>query len=91
MNSIEEVKIELTNYCKRKCIHCSSDANTENIIELSIEKVKEIIDECSNLKIKTVVLTGGEATEYKDIEELVEYIHQKGIPLPLDSFLQNKN
>ena len=80
MNSIEEVKIELTNYCKRKCIHCSSDANTENIIELSIEKVKEIIDECSNLKIKTVVLTGGEATEYKDIEELVEYIHQKGIP-----------
>lgn len=79
MTNLEEVKIELTNYCKRKCIHCSSDANTENIKELPIDIIKRIIDECSLLKVKSIVLTGGEATEYKQIEEIVSYIKKRGI------------
>ena len=77
--NIEEVKIELTNYCKRMCIHCSSDANTKKIIELDFEKVKNIIDQCSNLGVKSIVLTGGEATEYKDIKKVINYIKSKKI------------
>ena len=77
--NIEEVKIELTNYCKRMCIHCSSDANTKKIIELDFEKVKNIIDQCSNLGVKSIVLTGGEATEYKDIKKVIKYIKSKKI------------
>lgn len=79
--NLKEVKIELTNFCKRKCIHCSSDANTDNIIELSMDVIKEIIDECSNLKVESIVLTGGEATEYREIEEIVTYITKQGIIL----------
>ena len=77
--NIEEVKIELTNYCKRMCIHCSSDANTKKIIELDFEKVKNIIDQCSNLGVKSIVLTGGEAAEYKDIKKVIKYINSKKI------------
>lgn len=77
--NIEEVKIELTNYCKRGCVHCSSNANMENIISLNIGKVKELVDECSNLSVKSIVLTGGEATEYREIEKIISYIKQKGI------------
>ncbi len=77
--NIEEVKIELTNYCKRMCIHCSSDANTKKIIELDFEKVKNIIEQCSNLGVKSIVLTGGEATEYKDIKKVIKYIKSKKI------------
>ena len=77
--NIEEVKIELTNYCKRMCIHCSSDANTKKIIELDFEKVKNIIEQCSNLGVKSIVLTGGEATEYKDIKKVINYIKSKKI------------
>lgn len=80
MTNLEEVKLELTNFCKRNCIHCSSDANTENITELSMEVIKQIIDECSESNIKSIVLTGGEATEYKEIDEIVKYIQKKGIP-----------
>lgn len=76
---LEEVKIELTNFCKRNCIHCSSDANVDNVISLSFEEVKRIVDECVNANVKSIVLTGGEATEYKDIEKVVKYIHNKGI------------
>jgi len=78
--NLEEVKIELTNYCKRKCIHCSSDANTSHIQELNFEVVKQIIDQCANLKVKSIVLTGGEATEYKEIIPLVKHIKEQGIP-----------
>lgn len=77
--NIEEVKIELTSFCKRECIHCSSNANTKKIVELSFEKLKKIIDECKELNIKSIVLTGGEATEYKEIDKLISYIHNQGI------------
>lgn len=76
---LQEVKIELTNYCKRNCIHCSSDANINNLIELELSDVKRVIDECCNFGVESIVLTGGEATEYQEIEEVVNYIHQKGI------------
>lgn len=79
MYSIKEVKIELTNYCQRLCIHCSSDANTFNTIELSREITKKIIDECSKLNVESIVLTGGEATEYQHIEEIVSYAKTKKI------------
>ena len=74
---LEEVKIELTNYCKRKCIHCSSDANTENVIKLQVEEVKKIVDECAFNHVSSIVLTGGEASEYDEIEEIVSYIRLK--------------
>lgn len=76
--SVEEIKIELTNYCKRGCIHCSSDANTHGLIELDIDKVYDIVDQAKMMGIKSIVLTGGEVTEYKSIEDLVKYISEKG-------------
>ena len=78
---IEEVKIELTNYCKRNCVHCSSDANTKHLVELALEDVKRIVDECSRLKVSSIVLTGGEATEYQNMEEVITYIRKKGISI----------
>lgn len=76
---LKEVKIELTNYCKRGCIHCSSNANISNTLALDINLVKHIIDECKNNNIESIVLTGGEATEYNDIEHIVSYAHNQGI------------
>lgn len=74
---VKEVKIELTNYCKRGCIHCSSNANMDNVQELDIYLVKRIIDECVQNGIESIVLTGGEATEYKEIEAIVSYAKEK--------------
>ncbi len=76
---VKEVKIELTNYCKRGCIHCSSNANMDNVIELDMDTIKRIIDECVDNNIESIVLTGGEATEYAGIEDVVFYAHKKGI------------
>ena len=43
MTNLEEVKIELTNFCKRKCIHCSSDANTKNIVKIFIAILNALV------------------------------------------------
>lgn len=77
--NLKEVKIELTNYCKRGCIHCSSDANTEHLVQLSIEEIKKVVEEASRLGVCSIVLTGGEATEFAGIEEVVAYIYSKEI------------
>ena len=77
--NIEEIKIELTNYCKRGCIHCSSDAKTNDKIGLNIEEVFNIVDQASDMGVKSICLTGGEATEYKELKTVVNYINKKGI------------
>ena len=59
---MKEVKIELTEHCNRWCKHCSSKAKNTDYKSLDIDTVKRIIDEVKELDIKSVVLTGGEAT-----------------------------
>lgn len=63
---IKEVKIEVTEECKRWCTHCSSNAKEVNFQYLDKELVKKIIHEAVLLKASSVVFTGGEATLYPD-------------------------
>ena len=79
MAELKEIKIELTNFCKRGCIHCSSNANIEDVLELDKDLVKKVIDEASNLGVESIVFTGGEATECVNLKELVGYAKEKGI------------
>ncbi len=77
--ALKEVKIELTNYCDKDCIHCSSMASKEGTNELSLDTVKGLIDEAIELGATDFVLTGGEATKYLDLPFVIYYLKQKGI------------
>ncbi len=76
---IKEVKIEVTEECKRWCTHCSSKAKEVNFQYLDKELVKKIIHEAVLLKASSVVFTGGEATLYPDIEEVIWEAHRSGL------------
>lgn len=76
---IKEVKIEVTEECKRWCTHCSSKAKDVNFEYLDKELVKKIIHEAVLLKASSVVFTGGEATLYPDIEEVISEAHKSGL------------
>lgn len=76
---IKEVKIEVTEECKRWCTHCSSEAKEINFQYLDKELVKKIIHEAVLLKASSVVFTGGEATLYPDIEEVISEAHRNGL------------
>jgi len=57
---LEEIKIELTRNCLLSCIHCSSNASYVNPFQLSREVVLSIISQASELKVQSIVLSGGE-------------------------------
>lgn len=80
---IKEVKIELTEQCKRWCTHCSSKAKDVHFHFLDIHLVKRIIDEAVLLKSESVVFTGGEATLYSKLEEAVSYAHNQNLQTKL--------
>ncbi|MCI8446769.1 MAG: SPASM domain-containing protein [Bacilli bacterium] len=80
---IKEVKIEVTEACKRWCIHCSSKAKDVNFQYLDEELVKRIIREAVLLKAESIVFTGGEATLYPALENVIAYAHENGVKTKL--------
>ena len=75
---LEEIDLYLTNQCNLLCDFCSIQAR-ERMEELSLDKIKEIVDEISELGAKELHLTGGEPTIRNDLEEIVDYVIKKGL------------
>ena len=57
---LEEIKIELTKACTLSCIHCSSNASSNNPLQLTREIVLSLLNQASALKVKSIVFSGGE-------------------------------
>lgn len=79
---LEEIDLYVTNKCNLKCGFCSVKAGSYNA-EISLPRIKEIIDEAVKFGLKDLHLTGGEPTLRKDLEEIVEYANSKNINLRL--------
>jgi len=77
--SLDEVKIEVTHNCPLGCVHCSSVTDKANQIEISKEKCIQLIDEASELGVKSIVISGGEPLIWTHIREVVDYISRKNI------------
>ena len=69
---------DCTRRCNLDCIHCGSKG-TEYPAELSTEEIKNIIDQLSLLHIRTFQVTGGEPLLRKDLVEILNYAHLKGL------------
>jgi MoaA/NifB/PqqE/SkfB family radical SAM enzyme len=52
---------------------------------MSLKDWKNVIDELAEDNITSVLLRGGEVFLYEDIEELLQYIHDKGIFISIDT------
>ena len=65
-----EVKIELTNRCKLKCIHCSTRACKTNYMEINIKLLRKILK--MRKHIRSVVFTGGEPLLYSHLLNSLE-------------------
>jgi radical SAM protein with 4Fe4S-binding SPASM domain len=57
---LEEVKIELTKNCPLACIHCSSNASSGNPVQLTREVVISLVNQAAELRVKSIVFSGGE-------------------------------
>ena len=78
----KEIVLEITQKCNLNCLVCFSQRTTK---ELSLAKIKETIDECHNLKIKTIRFTGGEPLLYKSVEAALSYAKEKSLYVILNT------
>lgn len=68
-----------TNRCNLRCKHCINSATNDCIVELTTEKIKNIIDQCCEIGVCYIDFNGGEFFVRKDVEELLDYTLTKKI------------
>ena len=70
---------EITRSCNLSCAHCRAAAEFGAYAgELSLDQIKETIDDIVTISNPIIILTGGEPLMRPDIWEIVDYCHEKG-------------
>ncbi|MDO8602380.1 MAG: radical SAM protein [Candidatus Omnitrophota bacterium] len=75
------VSFLVTKYCNLRCVYCyaSSIINSKEIREPNLSDLKNIVDQIYKAGCRWVDILGGEPLIRDDIEEIVDYIHGKGM------------
>lgn len=74
---IKNLEIVVTNRCNLKCRHCCADAfDAYGEDKLSFEDIKKMIDAAERMKLKSIVITGGEPMIRKDFFDIADYLKE---------------
>jgi radical SAM protein with 4Fe4S-binding SPASM domain len=65
MEGLEELTLELTDWCPSKCLHCSSNSDLTCNNHLETKLVLQLIDDAIRLGVKKISFGGGEPTASK--------------------------
>ena len=72
---------DITYACNLKCKHCYANAGKNPGNELTTEEAKQGIDQLDRASVPIIAFSGGEPLVRKDILELTNYAHEKGMYL----------
>ncbi|MBN1809227.1 MAG: radical SAM protein, partial [Planctomycetes bacterium] len=72
--------IAVTARCRCSCPHCSSAG--QDATDMPAKKWRDIIRQCQELGVFTIVITGGEPLERPDLEQIISAVDQS-ISLPV--------
>lgn len=73
VKSPDEIKIEVTYKCPLACIHCSSDAHSDNHLHITFEKCQEIIKQAHEMGIEKISFSGGEPLVWEGINQAIKF------------------
>lgn len=87
---LNSVYLYFSQYCNLKCRHCwiNPPFSTEKSVkqdEVGIERIISALEECRELGMSRVKVTGGEPFLRPDIFELLEYIKSKNLGLIVET------
>lgn len=71
--------IEVTRKCSTMCRICAIDTGRGSPDILSLEEIKDAIDQLKQIGVKMVALTGGDPLERDGLLEIFEYIRSKDL------------
>jgi len=74
--NIKLVQWDITGNCNLKCRYCR-EKRTSNLPDLAIEKIRGIVDQFTEIKVKMVSIAGGEPLLFKKLPEVLEYLKGK--------------
>lgn len=80
---IDTVDWKLIGTCNLRCLHCYGPPKTEQA--LPHEQLLEIIEKFKDLKVKTVVLTGGEPLLVPSIGEIMRVLYEANMNIALST------
>jgi radical SAM protein with 4Fe4S-binding SPASM domain len=63
--------IQTTRLCNQKCLFCSNPPSGQK--DMSLKRVKELIDDYRQKKYEGLIISGGEPTIYPHLEEVIRY------------------
>lgn len=76
----------ITQRCNFKCKHCYSSAITTNKQdELSINEIRNIVNQFKELNVPVVLLSGGEPFVREDLNEIIHIIKEAGIKISIST------
>jgi MoaA/NifB/PqqE/SkfB family radical SAM enzyme len=79
------VSLLVTKYCNLECFYCYAEdvLNVKEIPEFTLKELKKLIDEIYDSGCRWVNILGGEPLIRNDIEEIIDYLHDKGMFIEL--------
>lgn len=73
------ILMEITNKCNENCVFC----HWKDTTSLSLEQVKMIVNNLSIVKIKDIILTGGEPLLHSELYEILSWLKENRIDCDL--------
>lgn len=83
VHRLVNISFETTRKCNLRCKHCYTDAGVGLEDELTVEEIKELIDELADMGVLSITFTGGEPLMHPHIFELMEYAKKKPLTVLL--------
>lgn len=94
MEKLEELYIEILDKCNLKCKHCSTEACQEKNTFMEMETYERIIEECIELGLKKVFVSGGEPLIHPNLLKMIEFAKNKKLSVRVYScgvdYIDNK-
>ena len=75
--------LELTKKCNFNCVYCYADGGEPNQNELSLDEIKDVMNQARALGARKVTLTGGEPMMRDDFWDIVKYARKAGLGVNL--------
>lgn len=76
---LKEITIEVTQRCPNYCIHCSSLSSLSCSTQLSIEDIRNVVDDAVLLGAELICISGGEPFMHPQIVDIIRYIYSKEV------------
>lgn len=77
---LKKLQIEITSRCNLRCKHCYVyEKDGQKMLELPVEKIKDIIAKAKRAGAEVISLTGGEPFLREDIFDILTYINNKNM------------